>query len=236
MTHMQKFQFWSKRLRRGLIALISANLLLITGAIVLEACQSQEDNFEVSEVDIALNTLESRVRDATPEIRRLGEKYPYLFEVKNLDTTLKNTILEEETRRTLTPLVQGTRDLLRLYNVDERYLKAEFGNPDDPRIVLVGLMMLVAERKEKREVALNFARAFGTLGYAQDETTLSEANKDWVDCIIIAVGIDAAVEFLKGNVTETIAKKAIRKIATRTLGWVGAAIAVYEFGSCMGWY
>lgn len=233
---MQKFRLWARRLGRGLIALFTVNLLLLTGAIVLEACQSQDEDYTVSEIDRALDSFESQVRSATPEIRRLGEEFPYMLDAKTQDETQKDMILEMETRRVLSPLVHETRQLLRLYQVDERYLRKEFGSPDDPRIALVGLMILVAERQEKSEVALNFARAFGTLGYAQDETTLSEASKDWVDCLIVAVGIDAAVEFLKGNVTETIAKKAIRKIASRTLGWVGAAIAVYEFGSCMGWY
>ncbi len=236
MTHMQKIRFWLRRLGRGWIALTTVKLMLIAGALLLEACQSQEEHYEVSEVGTALDSFESLVRTATPEIRRLGEEYPYMLDAKMGEENQKDMILERETRRILSPLVHGTKDLLSLYGVDEYYLRKEFGNADDPRIALVGLMILVAERQDRGEVAVNFARAFGTLSFAQDETTLSEANKDWVDCLIIAVGIDAAVEFLKGNVTETIAKKAIRKIATRTLGWVGAAIAVYEFGSCMGWY
>lgn len=59
---------------------------------------------------------------------------------------------------------------------------------------------------------------------------------DYYDCLLRAVGIDAVIELFNGKVTKEIAKKAIRKVVGRTMGWVGAAIAVYEFGSCMNWY
>ena len=60
--------------------------------------------------------------------------------------------------------------------------------------------------------------------------------QDAYDCALRAVGIDAVIELFNGKVTKAIAKKAIRKIASRALGWVGAAWAAYEFGDCMGWY
>jgi hypothetical protein len=31
-------------------------------------------------------------------------------------------------------------------------------------------------------------------------------------------------------------KKLLTKVATKYLGYVGAAIAVYEFGDCMDWW
>ena len=77
---------------------------------------------------------------------------------------------------------------------------------------------------------------FLDFGLIAQETSLTEEQPDWLECMLIAVGVDAIVEFVKGNVTEAIAKKAIRKIASRTLGWVGVALALYEYGNCMGWY
>ena len=35
---------------------------------------------------------------------------------------------------------------------------------------------------------------------------------------------------------KALLKKAIRKVATRALGWIGAAVFVYEFGDCMDWW
>jgi hypothetical protein len=51
-----------------------------------------------------------------------------------------------------------------------------------------------------------------------------------------AVGIDPVIELINGNLTKSLAKKAIRKIVGSTLGWVGAAVAIYEYGDCMEWY
>ena len=41
---------------------------------------------------------------------------------------------------------------------------------------------------------------------------------------------------LQTSAGKALLKKAIRKIATRALGWIGAAVFVYEFGDCMDWW
>jgi len=38
------------------------------------------------------------------------------------------------------------------------------------------------------------------------------------------------------SLTRAALIKAAKKLATRTLGWVGVGIAVYEFGDCMNWW
>jgi hypothetical protein len=53
------------------------------------------------------------------------------------------------------------------------------------------------------------------------------------------IGVDISAISIAGLYTEAgkkIVKTALRKAATRTLGWVGAAIFVYEFGDCMKWW
>ncbi|WOC40372.1 hypothetical protein [Polaribacter sp. HL-MS24] len=94
--------------------------------------------------------------------------------------------------------------------------------------------ILSANKKKEKDnlVSINYASFFVASAYA----TNMDMEPDWYDCMLRSVGIDAVVELLKGKVTKAIAKKAIRKIASRTLGWIGAAIAVYEFGDCMDWY
>ena len=52
--------------------------------------------------------------------------------------------------------------------------------------------------------------------------------------------ISAIAMILEGGLhTDTakyLLKKAIRRGASKALGWVGAAIFTYEFGDCMGWW
>lgn len=235
MLQLKTLPLWAKRLGRGLVVIFICKVCLIGAAMTLESCQSNEEEYKTLQQEEALTSFELLVKNTTPKIKHLMDEHPAVL--KNPDLLDQKSVqkLEKEVNTLLQPLVYSTRKLLKTYEVEEEYLIQEFTDPNDPRIALVGLLLLAAESQEKQGVALNFAQAFGTFGYAQD-AQLSEAKPDWVDCMIIAVGIDAVVEFLKGNVTEAIAKKAIKKIASRTMGLLGAAVALYEFGSCMEWY
>ena len=226
---------YGQKTGQRLVAIFVCKVCLIGAAMTLESCQSNEEEYITLQQEEALTSFEVLVRNTTPRIKHLMEKHPAVL--KNPDLLDQKSVqkLEKEVNTLLQPLVHSTKKLLKWYEVEDEYLNQEFTDPNDPRIALVGLFLLAAESKEKQGVALNFAQAFGTLGYAQN-TQLSEAKPDWVDCMIIAVGIDAVVEFLKGNVTEAIARKAIKKIASRAMGFIGAAVAMYEFGNCMGWY
>lgn len=236
MTQVQKFQFWSKRLSRGLAVLFALKMMLIAGAITMESCQSQEEEFQTTSGQKALDSFEAVIRNATPQISKIMKENPDVFQDKGEPMSAKYQEIEEGIRNIMMPVVKETKVLLKDYNVDESFLQAEFGDSDDPRISLVGLMILAAESQEKKATAMSFAQALGTPGFAKGNNTLFSAKSEWADCLIVAVGIDVAVEFFKGNVTETISKKALKKLASRALGWIGAAVAAYEFGSCMNWY
>lgn len=235
MLQLKTLPIWAKRLARGMVAIFVFKVCLIGAAITLESCQSNEEEYKTLQQEEALTSFEVLVKNTTPRIKHLLEEHPAVLKNPNLLDQKSVQKLEKEVNTLLQPLVHSTKKLLKWYEVEDEYLNQEFTDPNDPRIALVGLFLLAAESKEKQGVALNFAQAFGTLSYAQN-AELAEAKPDWADCMITAVGIDAVVEFLKGNVTEAIAKKAIKKIASRALGFIGAAVAIYEFGSCMGWY
>ncbi|MBT8280806.1 MAG: hypothetical protein KJO16_04450 [Muriicola sp.] len=235
MTQLKMLQLKVKGIAGNLASFINLKILLITGVIVLGSCETQEAEYEELNDKKAVALFEEVVRETTPKVRELIEKYPEILSEKGTMKEDRVLALEKETQKVLLPMVNGTKGLLKSYDVDEKYLQQEFQDLDDPRIALVGLMILASESKEQMAVANNFVKAFGTVGYALQGATLQE-DKDWVDCLIVAVGIDVVVDFVKGNITEAIAKKAIKKIASRALGAIGAAIAVYEFGSCMGWY
>ncbi|MDG1451794.1 MAG: hypothetical protein P8Q33_03325 [Polaribacter sp.] len=121
-------------------------------------------------------------------------------------------------------MIEASKELFSIYGVSENDFKEEF-NSNDPRIAILGFALLTAKRKNN-SLAMNLSELFITNLQAQDI----------FDCAIRAVGIDAVIELFNGKVTKAIAKKAIKKIASRALGWIGAAWAAYEFGDCMGWY
>lgn len=224
-----------RRLAKGLGAIFAIKLLLIFGAMIFQSCETSEEKFEDFQRQEALSKFEIVVKETTPRISSIVSDHVTGLSNDLTMNAKNNRQLEQKAKRIMKPLVEETKDLLLTYNVTEDEVTREFEDPNDPRIALVGLFLLAAENDEKKETAVHFAQAFGTFSFAQT-TELAEAKPDWVDCMITAVGIDVAVEFLKGNVTEAIAKKAIRKIASRVLGAIGAAIAAYEFASCMGWF
>ncbi|MBT8320905.1 MAG: hypothetical protein KJO90_04475, partial [Eudoraea sp.] len=131
--------------------------------------------------------------------------------------------------------ITSSTKLLETYGVSESFIKQEMGNPNDPRLALIGLWIAEAEGHSLQAQVVHRAKLADFSLFFQ-ENTLTEVGPDWMECMMIAVGVDAIIEFAKGNVTEAIAKKAIRKIASRTLGWVGVALALYEYGNCMEWY
>ncbi|NNG11326.1 MAG: hypothetical protein HKM92_14255 [Arenibacter sp.] len=224
-----------RRLAKGLGAIFAIKLLLLFGAMIFHSCESDEAEYENFQRQEALSKFEALVKETTPRISGIVRDHVTGLPNDVLLNAKSNRQLEHKARRIMKPLVEETKELLLTYNVTEDEVTKEFEDPNDPRIALVGLFLLAAENNQKKEVAVNFAQAFGAFSFAQTNE-LTEAKPDWVDCMITAVGIDVAVEFLKGNVTEAIAKKAIRKVASRVLGALGAAIAAYEFASCMGWF
>ncbi len=61
-------------------------------------------------------------------------------------------------------------------------------------------------------------------------------NPQWGTCLGRAILIDEILSiYTKRSLTKAALKVAIRKVAARALGWVGAAIFVYDFSDCMGW-
>ncbi len=198
----------------------SVGLLLV---LMGTACQKEAEFPEYRNVarELALDGLEKAVRESGTVIAGPAK------------TSL--TERRDAVQKALRPALSESKKLLFTYGISEDYLKKEFKDLNDPRILLAGVWLLSAERKDSQARSIHRAHMFG-LGFLAQENSLTESQPDWMECMLIAVGVDAIVEFVKGNITETLAKKAIRKIASRTLGWVGVALALYEYGNCMGWY
>jgi hypothetical protein len=106
-----------------------------------------------------------------------------------------------------------------------------FSDPNDPRFA---------------EVAMAFDRLEQIYadGYEVTYDPLNPPIRDFsalstYDCALRAFGIEAMIILSQQgirNVPKTVMRRALMKVASRTIGWVGAAWAAYEFGSCMEWY
>ena len=215
---LKVFKKKGKLVNRKIIGL--AIMLLVFGGA---GCQREAETPEYRNVEreLALDGLENALRESGFAFAKAGRD----------GITDKGDAVQTA----LKPALENSKKLLRTYGISEEFLHKEFKDPNDPRIILAGLSFLSAERQHGQARSINRALIFDP-GLFVNHSSLFGAQKDWMECLLTAVGVDAIVEFFKGNITETIAKKAIRKIASRTLGWIGAALAVYEYGSCMDWY
>ena len=58
-------------------------------------------------------------------------------------------------------------------------------------------------------------------------------------CLLEAVGVTAIMEILENGIEKmgkSAVKKLLKKVASKYLGFVGGALAIYDFGECMDWW
>lgn len=204
---------------KGMFVIFTIKLLLFGVVFVMQSCQTDNEIFENSEQRIALKKFESLAKHTAVKFENMALKQNNTLNAKG-----SSSEDEEKAKEVLRPLIQGSKELFSAYGINESDF--EELESEDPRIAILGLALLSAKTNNNNRVAINLAGLFATSVYAQNA----------YDCALRAVGIDAVVELFNGKVTKKIAKKAIKKIASRALGWIGAAWAAYEFGDCMGWY
>ena len=213
-------------------------IVLVLGMVCFTvSCQKEKATPEYRNVarEISLTSFENAIKESGSSLERLIDKEQFIESHDRSAAGKSQDVLNLKVKAMLKPALRNSKELLYTYGITDNFLSREFNDPDDPRIVLAGLWLLSFERQDAMSRNKNRAQ-FLNFNLLAQENSLTEAQPDWMECMLIAVGVDAIVEFVKGNVTEAIAKKAIRKIASRTLGWVGVALALYEYGNCMGWY
>ena len=221
-----------KKIANGILAIFIIKLILFGGTFVIQSCKTDSiEDTQIVEQELAISKFENLVRTLTPKIQSVASKQQNFLLSKSAASTRDVSVhIEEEAREVMMPIVAGTKELLAAFDFTESDLSEEFEDLEDPRIALIGLAVLAVQDQESNQTALNFARMFGQTVYAQD----------LYDCALRTLGITALTEaFDKGinsSAGKALLKKVVRKIATKTLGWVGAAWAAYEFGDCMNYW
>lgn len=152
---------------------------------------------------------------------RIDESFPYDFEDReNREIALETSI-----------------EYLNSFGVTETDLTGIFGSLNDPNIVITALATLRID--DQGTAGIHLVDYESDYNYLTGDYMVSAEYGDPTvfDCAMDALGIPAALILGTANGTSAAAiLKAARKLATRTLGWIGAGIAVYEFGDCMEWW
>lgn len=132
----------------------------------------------------------------------------------NSDGTPSSVFDEQKAKSVLMPFVNKTKDLLISEGISEQEIIDEFGSLDSPELALVGIAIIETQNQQ-----------------------ISESDSPSVlECVARAfVGIKLHEGFWSNFTNRRVLLRAVGKLATRTLGWVGAALVVYDFTDCMGW-
>lgn len=227
------FVHYPKLFLKGIAGIFAIKLTLLVVLLTMQACESDDSD------------------DFTPDNRVQLEKFGKIaLEVsQKLDLRFKGIskgrtnvaypeITEEEAEEITTPLVSAGVDLIRSYGITDQEIVTEFGSLEHPDLANVGLAiyrvdLLAAEGYTFEDFDETDFEAISMLMGAQP----AHAVKAF-DCALDAVGVKVLMDLGEGGLKKLGKKgvlKLIKKVALRSLGFVGAAVAAYEFADCMGW-
>jgi hypothetical protein len=165
------------------------------------------------------------------------------------DETISTLLTEEEAITLVTPTITPTISYVQYkYGIN---LLDYFGQ-NDPNIAMVGYALLRLEQLESQEMTLDTTVSDGSIqvssiGLKSSNLIVMEDQPqppNLYDCALRSVGIEAIIKLFESGITLSakalLTNKALRKViikvSSRTLGFVGAAVAIYQFGDCMQWY
>lgn len=121
---------------------------------------------------------------------------------------------------------------LESYGFEYADIKMYVDSIDDPRIAVIGMVFLALQEKSPNEKGV---RLKSSSENGEQEFSYGQV----MDCLGRAfLGVNVA-DYIYGSATKFTLATSLGiagRIASRTLGVLGAAIAVADFGDCMGWY
>jgi hypothetical protein len=138
-------------------------------------------------------------------------------------------------------ILNKSKNALNSLGIDNETIIEEFGSLNNVEIILTSLTAYKIDQLNNQGIDIIDLE----IGYNYTTDTYLDLNKinsykmddSIVDCALDALGIPAGLIVGSAkNLGRKALLKAARKLATRILGWVGAAVAIYEFGDCMDWW
>ena len=138
-------------------------------------------------------------------------------------------------------ILTKSKNVLNSLGIDNETIIEEFGSLNNVELILTSLTAYKIDQLNNQgidiidlEIGYNY-----TTGTYLDSNKINSYKMDdsIVDCALDALGVPAGLIVGSAkNLGRKALLKAARKLATRMLGWVGAAVAIYEFGDCMDWW
>lgn len=218
---------------KGIAGIFAIKLTVLVVLLAMQACQNDDTEDFIPDNKAQ---LEAFARIARETSHKIDLRFKELS--KGRTNVAYPEITEEEAQEMTEPLVSAGVDLIHSYGITDAEIITEFGSLENPDIAHVGLAIyrvdvLAAEGYTIEDFDDTDFEAIAMLMGAEP----AHATK-FYDCALQAVGITALIDLANGGLKKLGKKgvlKVIKKVAARSLGFVGAAIAAFEFADCMGW-
>ena len=153
-----------------------------------------------------VNTNRSTLRDV----------FRNLITQNNLKFKSEKFLEEDDAREILKPIIHETLSVLLNEGISKSEIIDQFGNLKSPEIAIVGIVLLAED-----------VSATKSNSYASKEQSV-------LDCAARAfVGMELHEGFWSSFTNRRTLLRAVGKLASRTLGFIGAALIVYDFADCM---
>lgn len=141
-------------------------------------------------------------------------------------------------------LMQSSLTLIRSYGLTDAEITQDIGSLYSDDVILGALAISGVELQASNGIELidpidNTSLYSGNPYLAPAIKSTNTIQSDTFDCLLMAVGVTAIQEFLQNGINgmpKSAVRKLLKKVATKYLGAIGAAVAVYEFGDCMEWW
>lgn len=172
-------------------------------SIFIISCETEENEVFNLNENASIDTLRELVKNQTS------------INNENAFLSKSGKLTEQEAEIILEPIINETVSVLINSGISENQIIEEFGSLKSPEIVLMSVAIL-------NETTSNTSAYY------------SKGDGDVLDCVARAfVGIELHEGFWSSFTNRRVLLRAVGKLATRTLGFMGAALVVYDFADCM---
>ena len=148
---------------------------------------------------------------------------------------------ESEAMQIVEPLIDPSVSFLQSYYDINAYQYFTTGAPEIARLGALALRFKQLEDEGKAvdtsQINSWFSQTPEFVSQANGELLTNATQPSVIDCAMDALGVPAGLLIGSAkSLSKAALIKAAKKLALRTVGWIGVGIAIYEFGDCMNWW
>lgn len=209
-------------------------VLVIIFSIIVSCENSPNPENQILTKETTINSIQELQAKATNNPRSLANR-------NQIDDQTFLGLNEKDVQIVLQPKLSVAAKTLLEFGWSEEELVEDFGSINSPEIFSMATAAITINED------FDLYDKNGEIVLIPKVTTGSDQSEEYDQlkkCFLDATGIGLAMgalgigggALLSKAAKKKAIKKAIRKAISRTLGWVGVAWAVYDFGYCMEWW